>query len=131
MGGGAASTRWGIPVPQSNIDHSALLAPPGANTPDEADRLDTFVRLTVAFAELGIRLHISTAVRWVKFGRSGVKLDARRIGGRWFCTRRAALRFIGADPTNTNGAQAPPTRPAFDNPKRQARTAAALDALGL
>ncbi len=103
--------------------------PPETTAPGGLDPLDTYLRPTAVFAEFGIRLHTSTTVRWIKHGRGGVKLDAKRVGGRWYCTRRAALQFINAR-SNHDGGTRPPT-PSGQASGSRRQTAAVLDALGL
>lgn len=47
-----------------------------------------------AAKELPERPHCSTMQRWHKRGIRGVKLEAIRIGGRWFTSRQALQRFV-------------------------------------
>ena len=39
-------------------------------------------------------IHLSTLIRWRTRGVRGIKLEAVRIGGRWFTSREALARFI-------------------------------------
>lgn len=46
---------------------------------------------------LGYRLHISTLHRWRTRGLRGKKLNARRLGGRWFSTLDDVMDFLDRD----------------------------------
>ena len=41
-------------------------------------------------------IHLSTLIRWRTRGLRGVRLEAIRIGGRWFTSREAVVRFVSA-----------------------------------
>lgn len=40
--------------------------------------------------------HASTFIRWITKGSRGVRLEAIRLGGRWFSSRAALQRFAQA-----------------------------------
>ena len=40
--------------------------------------------------------HASTLIRWITKGSRGVRLEAIRLGGRWFSSRAALQRFAKA-----------------------------------
>jgi hypothetical protein len=44
----------------------------------------------------GRPVHVSTLVRWIHHGVGGVRLEARRLGGRWVTTLEALDRFSQA-----------------------------------
>ena len=72
--------------------------------------------------------HVSTLHRWMRRGVRGVRLDAYRIGGRWYTTREALERFVSAT-TAAAGTQA---RVKANEALPLAKTTSdALDALGI
>lgn len=104
---------------EASADHSA-----------EREHLDTYLRLTAAFAEVGLRLHVSTLVRWIKHGRQGIHLEAKRIGGRWYTSRRAVLAFINSGAAESGPSPSPNLTVNGAAGVRAERTAAELDRLG-
>jgi hypothetical protein len=61
----------------------------------ETEKLISLARAAslVPPARRGKKTHISTLVRWITQGVKGVKLEALRLGGRWFTSAAAMQRF--------------------------------------
>lgn len=75
-----------LPGPsQATTGHDAeSLAPPAG---------EKLVPLSDALAALPITLHPATGVRWITAGVNGRRLEAQRIGARWFTSIEAVRRF--------------------------------------
>jgi hypothetical protein len=50
------------------------------------------------------RVHVETLRRWIRRGRRGRKLEALRMGGRWYTSVEALQRF-GQPPTESRQSQ--------------------------
>lgn len=63
------------------------------------DTLLLFSELIVLLAAMlgGRRIHVSTLHRWRSRGIGGQKLDAVRIGGRWFSSLAAVTRLCSQE----------------------------------
>ena len=105
-----------------------------SNAPFAGERM---LALLSAFeAATGYRPALSTVVRWILKGIRGQRLEAKKIGGKWFASVEACQRFIAA--TNAppesapNEKQVPGQRP-LNQSKRDrdiARDIASLEADG-
>jgi hypothetical protein len=84
----------------------------------------------------GRKTHISTVLRWITRGARApdgtrVKLEAIRLGGRWFTTRQALARFAEALTPRLDSAPAAAPRPRSRRQRASDRAAAELERLGL
>lgn len=55
---------------------------------------EELLTLTEAAKTLPDRPHCSTLLRWRTSGVNGVRLEAVKVGGRWFTSRQALRRFV-------------------------------------
>lgn len=71
------------------------------------DRLlqEGLVSAAQAVRALGLRASIWTILRWVRRGVSNRRLEAVKVGGRWFTSELAVRRFLAEAPARTT---APP-----------------------
>lgn len=74
-----------------NLGGRASLPHPDSFDPDDMGGL---VPLADALVAAGVPIAASTASRWITTGCRGVRLDARRIGARWFTSPVAVKRFV-------------------------------------
>ncbi len=111
-------------LPGETMSH--LLDPPDHRAAPNSHA--ALLPLKLAFAEIGVRVHPATFHRWHVRGLRGIKLKAKRIGGRWYVTRQAVLDFIRD--RSYQEEQAPKNHRPSDN-TRQERIEAALQAMGL
>jgi hypothetical protein len=63
---------------------------------DGAGNLQGLLPLADALVAASVPVHAGTAARWITAGCRGVRLDAQRIGARWFTTPAAVERFVTA-----------------------------------
>ena len=69
-------------------------------------------------------VHISTLVRWIQRGVRGVKLEAIRLGGRWYTSSDAIDTFIGTSPARRS------SRRSQANPRAMRTRTASLSRAG-
>lgn len=65
---------------------------------------------------VGVPVSSWTVLRWIRRGIQDHRLEALRVGGRWFTTEEAVLRFIARNsrthsPTTAKGAVRPEAAP--------------------
>ena len=63
---------------------------------DGAGNLEGLLPLADALVAASVPVHAGTAARWITAGCRGVRLEAQRIGARWFTTPAAVERFVAA-----------------------------------
>jgi hypothetical protein len=101
---------------------------------------ETKIPLSAAAAETppgrnGKKTHLSTILRWILHGAkapdgSRVRLDAIRLGGRWFTSREALQRFAEALTPRLGGADMPGRRGPEKRRRASERAAQQLERLG-
>jgi hypothetical protein len=87
-------------------------------------------------ARNGRKTHVSTILRWILTGAKGpdgrrVRLEARRIGGRWFTSREALERFSCALTPATDTPAPPAPRSSTASRRASERAAAELEKIGI
>jgi hypothetical protein len=82
---------------------------------------DQLLGITAAARLLPGRPHCGTIMRWVQKGLGGERLEAVKVGGKWYTTREALNDFI-ARTTASAGGQTASTR---HQPQQAVRLAAA------
>jgi uncharacterized protein DUF1580 len=102
---------------------------------------ETRIPLAVAASETppgrnGKRTHLSTILRWILTGAkapdgSRVRLEAIRLGGRWFTTREALQRFAERLTPRLDGNNQPTPRGPEERRRASERAATELDKLGV
>jgi hypothetical protein len=102
---------------------------------------ETKIPLALAAAETpparnGKKTHISTILRWILHGAkapdgSRVRLEALRLGGRWFTTREAIQRFAAALTPRLGGTAFPCPRSAGARSRASERAEAELRRMGI
>jgi hypothetical protein len=102
---------------------------------------ETRISLAVAAAEMppgrnGKKTHLSTILRWILQGAKApngarVRLEAIRLGGRWFTSREALQRF--AERLTPRVEDEPPAPPRSGTARSRAadRAGAELDKMGV
>jgi hypothetical protein len=86
-------------------------------------------------ARSGKRTHLSTLLRWILHGVKGpggavVRLEAMRLGSRWFTSREAVQRFSEKLTPQICERSQPPRSPTARN-KASQRAARALEQIGI
>lgn len=80
---------------------------------------------TAAVRSLGIHVSVWSILRWIRRGVRQRKLEAVRVGGRWFTSVAAVKRFLAAS------SQRPSSSPRPENHTTSPATDRYLDSIGL
>lgn len=109
----------------------AEVARPPAGPPTSipvAERLtrEGLLGLTEALHSEGPRVSVWTAMRWCRRGlRDGTRLEAIKVGGRWYSSREAVRRFLARQAQE-------PSPPVSTSPSCKAQAASSyLNSIGL
>jgi hypothetical protein len=112
-----------------DLTTAAKIVPPARGRRSDADPADEP-------APRGEKTHISTILRWIVRGAkapdgSRVRLEAVRLGGRWFTSKEALQRFAESLTPRLDSTTAPTPRTNLRRRQASEGAAAELERLGL